>query len=281
MYFGHASTSFQVSLKTEFFTVCRETGFLYSRMMKNYHRLEDAMSRTCPQCGTVNRDDNKFCTSCGNSTEPVQVQPGSSGTQAGPASGDGVPVPGRQSKILIWAGVAGIAIIAIFLVLTNPGISSILPSSAFPVTTYTPATPDVTSQGMVETPFPEPATLPVENLSLTTTIPGTSQTSPTPVKEVVCPSDRHICGANCTDFMTDSTNCGACGLNCSDSQSCEQGVCIAPCSSGEVNCFDGCHNLSYDAGNCGTCGNTCPVGLECNKSICSHPLETAIPTYAG
>ena len=240
------------------------------------------MSRTCPQCGTLNSDDNKFCTTCGNSFEPVPAQPGSSApTQAGAASGDGALVPGRQSKILIRAGVAVIAIIAILLILTNPGIGRILPSSASPVITSTPATPVVASQIMIETPSPEPAPLPAENLSPATTIPGTSQTSPTPVKEVVCPSDRHICGASCTDFMTDSTNCGACGMNCSTSQSCEQGNCVAQCSFGEINCFDGCYNLSYDARNCGTCGNTCPVGLECNRSICTPPQVTLIPTYSG
>ena len=156
------------------------------------------MSRTCPQCGNLNSDDNKFCTTCGNSFEPAPAQPGSSALpQAGPVSGGVAPVQGRQSKILIGAGAAVIAIIAILLILTNPGIRDLLSSSASPVTTETPATLVVTSNSVVETLSPEPTPVPAENLSLTTTVPETSRTSQTPVKPVVCPSDRHICGANC------------------------------------------------------------------------------------
>jgi hypothetical protein len=81
--------------------------------------------------------------------------------------------------------------------------------------------------------------------------------------------------------MTDRTNCGDCGVSCSSSQICQQGICMAICTYQEASCFDGCHDLSYDAENCGACGNSCPVGLVCNKSVCAPPLPTAIPTYVG
>jgi hypothetical protein len=167
------------------------------------------------------------------------------------------------------------------LVLTNPGIAGILPSSKPPVTTHTIVTPIVTSDVVRETPSPEPTFVPTEDLSLTTTIPDTSSTSPPPTKALVCPSDRRSCGANCTDIMTDRDNCGACGVACTSSQICQMGECLRKCSVGETRCFDGCHDLFYDAQNCGTCGNACPVGLTCNKSVCSPPLPTTIPTYSG
>jgi len=240
------------------------------------------MSRICPQCGNLNSDDKKFCTTCGNSFVPLSAQSGSSTLpQTVPVAGGAAPDPGHLSKILVAAGITIMVIIAILLIMTNSGIRGLLPSSTPPVTVHTMATPVATSYSMIETPSPGPTPVPTENLSLNTTIPEISGTSPTPAKAVVCPSDRHICGTNCTDIITDRTNCGACGVSCSSSQICQQGNCMDQCSYGEINCFDGCHNLEYDAQNCGTCGNSCPVGLECNKSICTPPLITVIPTYSG
>jgi hypothetical protein len=81
--------------------------------------------------------------------------------------------------------------------------------------------------------------------------------------------------------LTDPSNCGTCGIPCSSSQTCVQGICMAGCTSDETSCTDGCHDLMYDAQNCGACGNSCPIGLACNKSVCAPTLATAIPTYSG
>jgi hypothetical protein len=240
------------------------------------------MSKICPQCGNLNDDDKRFCTTCGNSLISPADQSGSSAVpQTGPVEAGAQPDPNRLIRILAGAGIAIIVIIILFSLLTNPGIAGILPSSKPPVTTHTIGSPTVTSDVVRKTPSPEPTPAPAEELSLTTSIPDTSSTSPPPTKALVCPSDLRSCGATCTDITTDRDNCGACGVACSSSQVCQMGECMRKCSAGETRCFDGCHDLFYDAQNCGTCGNSCPVGLTCNKSVCSLPLPTTIPTYSG
>ncbi len=173
-----------------------------------------------------------------------------------------------------------IAITAILVFLHISGTFRIFPSASPAATPYATLIPDVTSTVIIETPSPDMTTVPTE-LPITTTAPATSRTSPTPTKAIVCPSDRRVCGINCTDILTDADNCGDCGVSCYSGYICQMGSCIPECAPGEISCFDGCHNISYDAQNCGTCGNTCPVGLVCNKSICSPPLKTAVPTYLG
>src|SRR5512136_774793 len=179
------------------------------------------MSRTCPQCGNMNGDDIKFCTSCGNSLVSVPDLAGSLTTPpAGPVAAGSDPDPNRLSKILAGAGIAIIVIIAVFLFLTNPVMKGIMPLPIPPVTPETTATPVLTSYIVIETPVPEPTIVPTGNLSLTTPTTETPQSSPIPTKVVFCPSDRRACGVHCTDILTDPGNCGTCGNNCSSSQVC-------------------------------------------------------------
>jgi RNA polymerase subunit RPABC4/transcription elongation factor Spt4 len=239
------------------------------------------MSRICPQCGNLNNDDQKFCTTCGNSFVSQSDQSGSSIIpQKSPVAAGSTPDPNRLLKILVGAGIAVIVIITIFLIMTHPGMAGILQSSIIP-TTQTMATPLVTSYVIIETPAPGQTTIPTDNLSPITTIPETPHTSPTVTKDVVCPSDRRACGANCTDTMTDHNNCGGCNVSCTIAEICRQGLCVIRCSDSETSCPDGCRDLLYDAQNCGACGNSCPVGLACNNSVCAPTLVTTIPTYAG
>lgn len=240
------------------------------------------MSKICPQCGNLNDDDKEFCTSCGNAFVSLSDQSGLSVMpQVGPVPAGAVSDPNSLLKIFTGAGIAVLIIIAVFLVLTNPGIKSFLPSSTPPVSTHMTAASELTSSIIVETSEPDPTTVPAVNMSATTPVPNTSRTSPTSTKTPVCPSDRRICGAACTDTMTDPGNCGSCGIFCRSQETCVQGRCIGKCTDGQTNCFDGCHDLLYDTENCGICGNACQGGLVCNKSICSPPLITAIPTYEG
>jgi len=241
------------------------------------------MSKICLQCGNLNEDDRRFCTSCGKPfLSPVHQSGSSDLPQDGPVLTGAQPDPNRLIRILTGAGILAMVIIIIFFILTKPGIAGILPSSKPPVTTSAIVTQITPSESLRETPSPE-QTPPVQTLDLavTATIPDGLYTSPTPTTSPVCPSDHSICGSDCTDIMTDRTNCGACGVSCSPSQLCQSGRCTIICSVSETRCFDGCHDLLYDAQNCGACGNACPVGLVCNSSVCSPPLPTAIPTYAG
>jgi hypothetical protein len=238
------------------------------------------MTRICPLCGNPNDDTVRFCTSCGNSLVPQAGQPGMA-TIPLPAQVSPTAPSGQNSarRIIAIAVVAILVILAALYFLQVSGTIRIFPSSIAVVTTR--GTPTVTSYVMIDTSLPE-TTTPI--LVITTDITNITQSpraSPTPTKVIVCPSDRRLCGANCTDIMTDAGNCGTCGVSCSTSQTCQQGICMAGCTYGETSCFDGCYDLSYDTQNCGTCGNTCPVGLVCNRSICAPPLTTLIPTYSG
>jgi len=182
-------------------------------------------------------------------------------------------------KVLAAAVLVIILIIAALALLQANGTVKILPSAA------PEATPPVTAVPVITIYTPPgtttPAATPGEKTVPASTVPSPPVTSPIPTKAITCPSDRRICGVNCTDIMNDRENCGDCGVSCFPGQMCQTGHCRNECNTGESSCFDGCHNLSTDAENCGTCGNICSFGLECNRSVCSAPVTTVIPTYAG
>lgn len=242
------------------------------------------MARTCLHCGNLNDEDRRFCTSCGKPLLSSVHQSGSSDLpQTGPVPAGAQQDPNRLiRRILAVVGILVMVIIIIFFIFTKPGIAGIPPSSKSPVPTSAIVPQITTSDSMKENPSPEQSP-PVQtrDLSITSTIPDTPYTRPTPTTPAVCPSDHSICGTDCTDIMTDRTNCGVCGVSCSSSQICQSGRCSILCSVSETRCFDGCHDVLYDAQNCGACGNACPVGLVCNSSVCTPPLPTTIPTYAG
>jgi len=217
----------------------------------------------------------------GTDTIPVsQIPPA-------PATPSGTIPPGNPTekqngmKVIALAVIAIIVITAALVFLQTSGTFRIFPSAAPEVTLPGTPVPDVTSYIVVETPEPELTPVMTETLTLITTMPDTTRTSPTPTKAVVCPSDRRACDAHCRDITTDEDNCGGCGITCSSGEICQAGLCMAECYSGETSCPDGCHDLLYDSQNCGACGNTCPFGLACNKSVCAPALTTVIPTYLG
>lgn len=238
------------------------------------------MVRTCPQCGNLNSDKVKFCTTCGNLLVPQLDQSGLPGIPTtGTAAARPPPDPGRIPKILVMAVIAIIVIIAAIGILQVSGTLRVFPSAEPAVTTLPILTPEVTPTILSETSVP--AIIPAENLTAVATVPDLPGTSPSPTKAVLCPSDRRACGATCTNLLTDRDNCGACGVSCFTGQICQAGRCLKECSFGESSCFDGCYNLSFDAQNCGACGNTCPFGLVCNQSVCSPTITTVVPTYLG
>jgi hypothetical protein len=81
----------------------------------------------------------------------------------------------------------------------------------------------------------------------------------------ICPQGTSYCTSGiCTDFDTDSQNCGACG------NSCQGGEC----------CSGSCADLSQDVQNCGACGLRCESGVPCLNGSCGCPPGT-LPCPAG
>lgn len=240
------------------------------------------MTRICPQCGNKNEDTVRFCTSCGKPLAPLADGPRAATVPPVGRVPTAAP-PGRHNKYLIPA----IAVIAIVMILASlyflqaTGTLSIFSPAAPTVTQQTSAAPEPASSLPVEKPTPDQTEIPMETHAGTVNGTESPRSIPTFTKVLVCPSDRQICGGNCTDIMTDRLNCGGCSVSCALSETCQQGRCLARCSDSETSCPDGCHNLLFDAGNCGFCGNACPTGLTCNNSQCAPPLKTAIPTYIG
>jgi hypothetical protein len=77
------------------------------------------------------------------------------------------------------------------------------------------------------------------------------------------------CGGVCLDTLTDSANCGACGVYCSFGLRCQGGDCMPPsCVAGTVLCDYYCADLDSDVAHCGACGNSCPFPLICCGGAC-------------
>ncbi|MBN9163281.1 MAG: hypothetical protein J0I07_20100 [Myxococcales bacterium] len=66
------------------------------------------------------------------------------------------------------------------------------------------------------------------------------------------------------DSNYDAKNCGQCGHECAEDESCELGTCVDRCGTaptGQDRCGLTCTNLDSDDRNCGTCGVVCdPTG---------------------
>jgi hypothetical protein len=84
---------------------------------------------------------------------------------------------------------------------------------------------------------------------------------------------------------TSTTNCGACGRACNNTNvatlSCSGGFCNSSCNSGFGNCTepsaptadDGCEsNINSDANNCGACGRPCSTANVSGAPVCSLGL---------
>jgi len=84
-----------------------------------------------------------------------------------------------------------------------------------------------------------------------------------------CSPGKTSCGDGCRDLTSDAHNCGACGVMCSDGQSCVAGSCV--CDGGQTACGTTCTDTQTDPANCGTCGNTCSGGAMCTNGTCGCP----------
>ena len=84
-----------------------------------------------------------------------------------------------------------------------------------------------------------------------------------------CPSScsgstPNCCSNSCTNTLTDSNNCGACGTVCGAGATCQSGTCVQNCTS--------------IGGMCNDIGDCCP-GLDCQgfNNICCIPTGGSVP----
>ncbi len=92
---------------------------------------------------------------------------------------------------------------------------------------------------------------------------------------VVCRPGTSRCGLGCSDFKSDSLNCGGCGVACQSLQICQDSAC--QCRPGSVLCGASCVNTISDRQNCGGCGAACQPSEVCDppgrcRAQCTLPL---------
>ncbi|MDX9719561.1 MAG: hypothetical protein RBU37_02355, partial [Myxococcota bacterium] len=89
--------------------------------------------------------------------------------------------------------------------------------------------------------------------------------------QALCLDTERCCGESCISVAADPLNCGACGRECADSESCVDGQCVcggAACAVGELCCDGSCSNLKSDDANCGACGASCSDFEFCVDGTC-------------
>ncbi|AGB02732.1 zinc-ribbon domain-containing protein [Methanoregula formicica] len=213
--------------------------------------------RSCPSCGAPAKPVDKFCGQCGAQLGTVTEIDGNEQTPRAPAFSKKVLIVILATGIII-----AIAVGAIFLksegnATGNPVAANRTPSSYVIIET--------------EAPLPAISTTPLITATPSPTAIPTTVTTP---KHSTCPTDRRLCGTNCTDTLTDSSNCGYCGNACPRGQACVNGHCMLDCPAGKTACVEGCFNLETDPDHCGICSNNCPAGLVCSKGQCAPPPTT-------
>lgn len=89
-----------------------------------------------------------------------------------------------------------------------------------------------------------------------------------------------VCRGSCVDVMSDTLNCGRCGVGCSGAppgarRTCDYGACVMRCNEGRADCnnsqADGCEvDTNSDPENCGGCGRVCNAvaGQACVGGQC-------------
>ena len=111
----------------------------------------------------------------------------------------------------------------------------------------------------------------IDELTNQTTQPITVETEAYPPG--CCPGDpatdhKLRCGEECVDFLTDPSNCGACGNVCGEGECCSNGACTSLCEEDRTWCDGLCNDLQNDSAHCGTCGNDCGEGRCCDGGGC-------------
>jgi hypothetical protein len=82
-----------------------------------------------------------------------------------------------------------------------------------------------------------------------------------------CPeANQTFCDGQCTSYLTDRNNCGACGNVCRSDEVCSDGACV--CNPGFTECVDACVDLQTDPVNCGACEHACYTDEHCSGGAC-------------
>ncbi|MCI0334267.1 MAG: hypothetical protein L0228_13695 [Planctomycetes bacterium] len=84
---------------------------------------------------------------------------------------------------------------------------------------------------------------------------------------VCCPTGLACCNGICTDLISDSANCGACGNVCPGAV-CANGSCVA-CNFPFIPCGGVCVDPTSDRNNCGGCGVQCANDEACISGFCA------------
>jgi hypothetical protein len=82
-----------------------------------------------------------------------------------------------------------------------------------------------------------------------------------------------VCGTQCIDLITSTSNCGACGHVCpagpaNSYPTCTSSTCGFECSSPYTKCGTYCVDTASDNGNCGGCGILCSATQTCSSGVC-------------
>lgn len=86
------------------------------------------------------------------------------------------------------------------------------------------------------------------------------------------------CGDACVDPMTDSQNCGRCGLVCGEG-ACVAGTCTAGCDAPNEVCGVLCVDTDTSSAHCGSCDHDCGAGVACVAGECAAPLALIQTSY--
>ncbi len=88
------------------------------------------------------------------------------------------------------------------------------------------------------------------------------------LKQADCCLEPHqiFCDDVCTSYLTDTQNCGDCGIQCGPEELCTGGVCACP--EGLTQCGEGCVDLQTDPDHCADCVTQCAIDQFCSAGTC-------------